>query len=92
MKVRVAITLIVMGTLLLVTPVLADYLYCRNLVHLMTTPGMAGVTLDGKLSKLGHIGYWCIGSVMIGIGTLASTPAGGGRVDEVLTDTGPEDN
>jgi hypothetical protein len=96
MKTRVAITLIVMGTLLLMTPVLSDYLYQRNLVLLMTHAVMLE-RLGGNMSTLCHIGFWVIGSLMIGIAILASTyveraPASDGTLEADLPETESEEN
>jgi hypothetical protein len=74
MKSPVAVTLIIMGALLIMTPALADCLYARNLAAVMTRPEIASVNLEGKMSTLYRIGCWLAGSVMIGVAVLASAP------------------
>jgi hypothetical protein len=69
MKTPVAVTLIIMGSLLVMTPAVSDYLFQRNLVDLLS--GLAGrngsVNLDGKMGDLYRIGCWLTGSAMIGV-------------------------
>jgi hypothetical protein len=72
MKTPVAITLIIMGALLVVTPALSDYLYQRNIVDLMLQPRINSVSLDGKMGDLYRIGCWLTGSAMVGIAVLCS--------------------
>jgi hypothetical protein len=72
MKTPVAITLIIMGALLVMIPALADYLYQRNLVALLSHSGVTSVNLDGKMGDLYRIGCWLTGSLMIGVAVLCS--------------------
>jgi len=76
MKTPVAVTLIIMGGLLVMTPALSDYLYQRSLVALMSQPGITSVNLDGKMGDLYRIGCWLTGSVMVGVAILGSLFAG----------------
>jgi len=72
MKTPIAVALIVMGGLLVMTPPVSDYLYQRNVVALLSHPGIQSVNLDGKMDDLYRIGCWLTGSVMIGIAIFAS--------------------
>jgi hypothetical protein len=66
MKNPIVITLIIMGTLLIMSPMLAEYLTERNLVDILSKPGMTNAHLDGGLSGiLYQIGCWLTGSAMI---------------------------
>jgi hypothetical protein len=72
MKTPIAVTLIVMGALLLMTPALADFLYQRNVVALMAKSGVTSVTLAGQMSELYRFGCWLTGSGMVGVAVLCS--------------------
>lgn len=72
MKTPVAITLIIMGALLVMTSALADFLYQRNVVALMATSGLERVTLAGQMSELYRFGCWLTGSGMVGVAVLCS--------------------
>jgi uncharacterized membrane protein YjgN (DUF898 family) len=76
MKSPVAVTLIIMGALLVMTPAVSDYLFQRNVVALMTHSGYTSVSLDGKMGDLYRIGCWLTGSVMVGVAVLCSLFAG----------------
>ena len=73
MKTPIAVTLIIMGALLVGIPALSDYLYQRNLVALLAArPDMSLVNLDGKMGDLYRIGCWLTGSIMVGVTVLCS--------------------
>src|SRR5262245_8283729 len=72
MKTPLAITLVIMGTLLVMTPALSDFLYQRNIVALMERSGVTSVTLAGQMTELYRFGCWLTGSGMIGIVVLLS--------------------
>jgi hypothetical protein len=72
MKTPIAVALIVMGALLVMTPALADFLYQRNVVALMSKPGVTSVTLAGQMSELYRFGCWFSGSGMVGVALLLS--------------------
>jgi hypothetical protein len=72
MKTPVAITLIIMGSLLVMTPAVSDYFFQRSLVELMSKPGITSVNLDGKMTDLYRIGCWAAGAMMVGIAVLFS--------------------
>ncbi len=72
MKTAIAVTLIIMGTLLVITPVLADILYQRNVVDLMARSGVTSVTLSGQLGDRYRFGCWLTGSVMVGVAVLCT--------------------
>ena len=76
MKTPIAITLIIMGALIVIAPVVSDYLFQRNLVELMSRPGITSVNLDGKMTDLYRIGCWAMGGVMILVAVAFSLPMG----------------
>jgi hypothetical protein len=72
MKTPIAVTLIIMGALLVMTPALSDYLFQRNLVALLSKPGITTANLDGKMGDLYRIGCWLTGSLIVGVAVLCS--------------------
>jgi hypothetical protein len=72
MKTPVAVTLIIVGALLVMTPVLADFLYQRNVVALMAKSDLTSVILSGQMSELYRFGCWFTGSAMVGVAVLCS--------------------
>lgn len=76
MKTPVAVTLIIMGALLVMTPALADYLHQRNLVALLSHPGITSANLEGRMGDLYRFGCWLTGSVMMGVAVICSTFSG----------------
>ncbi|MES2705464.1 MAG: hypothetical protein V4726_02565 [Verrucomicrobiota bacterium] len=75
MNTPIAVTLIIMGPLLIMTPVFADFLYQRNVVELMTKTGVASASLAGEMSELYRFGCWLTGSAMVGVAVLSFLPA-----------------
>ena len=65
MKTPIAVTLIIMGALLVVTPAVADFLYQRNVIALLIQSGPGQVTLAGQMSDLYRFGCWLTGSGMV---------------------------
>ena len=72
MKTPIAVTLIIMGALLVMTPVISDFFYQRNIVALMARSGVTGATLAGQMSEIYRFGCWLTGSGMIGIAVFCS--------------------
>ncbi len=72
MKAPVAMTIIVTGTLLLLAPAGADYLYQRNVVALRTQAPGAEVKLIERLNNWYRFGCWFPGSLMIILGVISS--------------------
>jgi hypothetical protein len=72
MKTPIAVTLIIMGALLVMTPALSDYLYQRNVVALMDRQGSISVTLSGLMNDYYRFGCWFTGSAMVGVAILCS--------------------
>ncbi len=66
MKTPIAITLIIMGALLVMTPVISDYLYERNVVELFNRAGATSASLAGFMSEQYRLGCWLTGSAMVG--------------------------
>jgi len=71
MKTPVAVTLIIAGALIIITPAISDYLYERNIVALLTH-GFNSVTLDGKMGDLYRIGCWLAGGFMVAFAVIFS--------------------
>ena len=72
MKTPIAVTLIIVGGLLIMTPALAEFLYQRNVVALIATGAFDRVTLAGQMSELYRFGCWLTGSGMVGVAVLFS--------------------
>ena len=72
MKTPIAVTLIIMGALLIMTPPLADFLYQRNVLVLLARSGVTSATLAGQMSELYRFGCWLTGSGMIAVAVLCS--------------------
>ena len=72
MKTPIAVTLVIMGALLVMTPALADFLYQRNVLALIANSGFDRVTLAGQMSELYRFGCWLTGSGMVGVAVLCS--------------------
>lgn len=76
MKTPIAITLIIMGALLVMTPAFADMVFQHNVVTVMTKAGVTGVSLEGQMSELYRFGCWATGSGMVLIAVLSALRAG----------------
>jgi hypothetical protein len=72
MKPPVAVALIIMGTVLILAPVGADYLFQRNLVLLLTKEQSVSATVMTQLSIWYRVICWLTGSLMVLIGALDS--------------------
>lgn len=72
MKTPVAITLIIMGALLIMVPAQSDYMYQRNVVELLSRSNVTSASLVGQMSDEYRFGCWLTGTGMIVIGVLAS--------------------
>src|ERR1035437_4002061 len=72
MKPPVAVALIIMGTVLILAPIGADYLFQRNLVSLLTKEQSIGATVMPQLSAWYRVVCWLTGSLMVLVGALAA--------------------
>jgi len=72
MKTPIAVTLIIMGAVLVMTPALADFLYQRNVIALLAKSGVTSVTLVGQMSDTYRLGCWLAGSGMVGVAVWGS--------------------
>ena len=72
MKPPVAVALIIMGTVLILAPIGADYLFQRNLVSLLTKEQSIGATVMSQLSAWYRVVCWLTGSLMVLVGALAA--------------------
>ena len=75
MKSAIAITLIIVGALLIMTPVLADHLHESNVVALLSRDNVRQVTLNGQMGDAYRFGCWLTGSAMIAVAVLAGLAA-----------------
>jgi hypothetical protein len=72
MKSPVAVTLIVMGSLLILAPIGADYFYQRNLISLLAKGQAVLATVIDHLGVWYRLVCWLTGSVMILVGMVAA--------------------
>ena len=72
MKPPVAVTLIIMGALLIMVPVQSDYMHQRNVVELLSKTNVTSVNLIGQMGELYRFGCWATGTGMIAIAVLCS--------------------
>jgi len=74
MKTPVSVTLILMGTLLLLASAVIDFLFQHNVVTLLTHVPTANPTLvlTTRLSTWSQVAYWVVGSFMILFGILGA--------------------
>ena len=76
MKTPVAVTLIIMGSVIIITPAISDYLFQVNVVTLLAKTGAPTVTLEGRMSDLYRIGCWAAGLGMVGVAVFCSLVEG----------------
>jgi hypothetical protein len=80
MKPPVAVTLIIMGGLIVMTPAISDYFYQSNVVALMSARrDFSTVTIEGKMGDSYRVACWLTGTVMICFATFCSLCAGKNR-------------
>ena len=72
MKTPVAITLILVGALLILAPAISDYLYQRNLVELMGDSKASKISLAGEMSSFYRFVCWVSGLFAILLGGVYS--------------------
>lgn len=72
MKSQVAEKLIIMGAVLILAPIVADYLTQRQVVEVMTSTKAANVSLGSGLSTDYRASCYIAGAVMIGVAILRS--------------------
>ena len=72
MKPRVAVALIVMGTVLILAPIAADYLFQRNFVAALAKEQTVSATVTTRLSVWYSAFCWLAGSLMVFVSTIAS--------------------
>ena len=71
MKSPVAVALIIMGTVLILAPIGADYLLQRNWVSLMLKEQTISATVIPQLSTWYRVVCWLTGSLMAFLGAMA---------------------
>ena len=72
MKTPVAVALIIMGTVLILAPIGADYLFQRNLVSLLLKEQSISATVIPQLSTWYRVVCWLTGSLMVLVGALGA--------------------
>ncbi len=72
MKTPVAVTLIIMGALLIMVPAQADYMYQRNVIELLSLTNVTSVNFISQMSDAYRFGCWLTGTGMIAIAILRS--------------------
>ena len=78
MKTPVAVTLIIVGGLLILGPLVADHLARAQVVAVMTHSSLTSVSLNPPpISSAYRFGYWFAGSVMIALAVLMSRSRSG---------------
>jgi len=78
MKTPVAITLIIMGGLLVAAPIISDYLQRAQVAAALGKPGVESVNLQPTLSSDYRLGCWIVGSAMVAAAVLFSRRSSGG--------------
>ncbi|NRA37942.1 MAG: hypothetical protein HRU15_07370 [Planctomycetes bacterium] len=79
MKSNIAITLIIMGALLIMTPAISDYLLNRELTKSMISAfdnGIESVNMNGRLSYYDRLWCWMPGCIMIIVAIISSIVSG----------------
>jgi hypothetical protein len=64
--------MIIMGTVLILAPIGADYLFQRNLVALMLKEPSTNATIIPQLSTWYRVVCWLTGSLMVMVGALGA--------------------
>lgn len=65
MKHSISITLIIVGGLLIVAPLISDHLQRQQQVTALSRPGVQSVSLQPQMSELYRFGCWLTGTVGI---------------------------
>lgn len=83
MKTPVAVTLIIVGGILILGPLLADHSARAQIVAVMTEQKLTSVSLNPTLSSEYRFGCWFAGSVMIAAAVfLSRSPRADSKGDE----------
>lgn len=83
MKTPIAITLIIVGAVLILAPIVADQLHQARVAELLLRPEIRSVNLGGETSELYRFGCWLVGTSIIilavrcSIGQRTLTASGG---------------
>jgi len=72
MKSNVAIALIVMGSLLIMTPPASDYLLQRQVTQILSMVESGNVRLEGRMSGSYRLGCWAAGVLMVVVAVAGS--------------------
>lgn len=79
MKTPVTITIIIVGGLILVAPLLSDHFQRAQIVAAMERPGVTSVQLQPTLSEEYRFGCWFVGGAMIAAAIVFSIRGGSER-------------
>ena len=78
MKTSVAITLIIVGGLLVAAPIASDYLQRAQLLAALGKAGVTSVNLQPILSEQYRLGCWSVGAAMVAAAVCFSRRSSGG--------------
>ena len=92
MKSRTAVALIIMGTVLILAPIGADYLFQRNLVSLSLKEQSISTAVIPQLSIWYRVVCWLTGSLMVFVGTVLPGAYARARYYEVANDETDDDD
>lgn len=92
MKSPVAVALIIMGTVLILAPIGADYLFQRNLLSLLPKEQSISATVIPQLSTWYRFVCWLTGSFMVLVGVLAPGAYTRAGYDEAADEDDEDDN
>ena len=78
MKTPVAITLIIVGGLLVAAPIVSDYLQRAQVAETLGKSGVTSVNLEPTLSSHYRLGCWIVGSAMVAAAVVFSRRSSSG--------------
>ena len=65
MKTPIAVSLVVVGGLLIVAPIVSDYLQRAQVARALAQPGVQSISLEPNLSTDYRFGCWLVGTLAI---------------------------
>ncbi len=75
MKTPIAVTLIIVGGLLIMAPIISDHLQRGQVAAALGKPGVASIQLNPTLSEAYRFGCWLSGTAMIIAAIALSRPS-----------------
>lgn len=77
MKTPIAVTLVIVGGLLVATPIISDFMHRQQIVAAMSKAGVTSVSLHPELSANYRFGCWSTGAAMVAAAIFFSRRSGG---------------